>query len=73
MNRAGARVVACVMARMEVHLLEARHAGASQDPWIGRAHLRVNDDATARADLEAGRLGQLGLGTHADGEDDEIG
>ena len=30
MNRPGARVVAGVVARMEVHLLEARHAGAPQ-------------------------------------------
>jgi hypothetical protein len=43
------------------------------DLRIGRAHLRIDDDAAARADQKAGRLGQLGLGSHADGEDDEIG
>jgi hypothetical protein len=137
MNRPGARVVAGVVARMEVHLLEARHARAPQpllagtsgrhgqtehthhrrglypakvrlasgnglgrhpalairrarerqhgvlprehirhfdhvtdrpDLRIRCAHLRIDDDATARTDLEAGRLGQLGLGSHADGE-----
>ena len=37
------------------------------------AEVPADDDATARTDLEAGRLGQIVLRPHAYGEDNEIG
>src|ERR1700758_3586988 len=54
------------------HIRHLDNVPDSPDIWIGRAHLRIDNDPAARTYPEAGCLGQFGLGSHAYGEDDEI-
>ena len=43
-----------------------------EDVRVARAHVLVDADAAAFADLEAGRLGQRRVRPHADGEDHDV-
>jgi hypothetical protein len=43
------------------------------DRRIGSSHLRVDRDRAARPDLQPRGAREVGLGAHADGQDDEIG
>ena len=43
-----------------------------EDVGVAGAHLIVHDDAAALADLDAGHLGERGLGLHPDAEDHDV-
>ena len=56
------------------HVAHLDDVADGPDVRIGRAHLRVDDDAAARAERRGpASLASAGLGPHADGQDDEIG
>ncbi len=53
-----------------LHLDRIAHG---EDVGIGRAHLIVDANAAAFADLQAGRAREVGVGTHAEREDHDVG
>ena len=53
-----------------IHLDRIAHG---EDVGIGRAHLVVDANAAAFADLQAGRAREVGVGTHPEREDHDVG
>ena len=53
-------------------ILDFDRVADGEDIRVARAHLFVDADPAALADLEPGHLRQRGLRTHADGEDHDV-